>query len=191
MEKTTLKGSAFIAPVPTTMVSCGDMETANIITIGWTGIINTRPPMTYISVRPERHSYSIIKERGEFVINLVPQDYTKKADWCGVKSGKDCDKFEQMNLTKMRCSQIETPMIEQCPINLECVVKSSMLLGSHEMFIADIVAVNVNSNMFDEDGKIDMEKARLVAYSHGYYHQLGDKLGSFGYSVRKKKKAKQ
>ncbi len=190
MEKRVLKPGAMLAPAPAVMVSCGDMEKSNIITIAWTGIVNSNPPMTYISVRPERHSYEIIKNSGEFVINLTTKNLVFATDYCGVKSGRDIDKFEQMKLTKEKASKVSAPMIAESPINLECRVKDIIHLGSHDMFLAEIVAVNVSESIIDASGGIRFEKCALAAYAHGQYFALGAELGRFGYSVRKKTRGK-
>ena len=188
MAKKTLRGGALLAPLPPTMVSCGDMENSNIITIGWTGILNTIPPKTYISVRPTRHSYEMIKEKGEFVINLTPSNLVKEADYCGIYTGKKVNKFEKCKLTKVKGTQIDTPMIEECPVNIECRVTDIIPLGSHDMFMADILAVNVNEELFDKEDKMHLDKANLICYSHGEYFELGKKIGKFGFSTNKKKK---
>ena len=190
MAKKTLKGGALLSPLPPTMVSCGDMENSNIITIGWTGILNTVPPKTYISVRPTRHSYNIIKEKGEFVINLTPSRLVKEADFCGIYTGKKVNKFEKCKLTKVKGSAVDCPMIEECPISIECKVTDIIPLGSHDMFMADIVAINVDEDLFDKEGKMHFEKAGLIAYAHGEYYELGKKIGRFGFSTDKKKKKK-
>lgn len=188
MAKKTLKGGALVCPLPPTMVSCGDMESSNIITIGWTGILNTVPPKTYISVRPTRHSYNIIKESGEFVINLTPAALVKEADYCGIYTGKKVDKFAKCKLTKEQATALSCPMIAECPVSIECKVTDIVPLGSHDMFMADIVAVNVAEELFDKDGKFHLEKADLIAYAHGEYFTLGKRLGNIGFSTNKKKK---
>lgn len=188
MAKKTLKGGALVCPLPPTMVSCGDMESSNIITIGWTGILNTVPPKTYISVRPTRHSYNIIKESGEFVINLTPAVLVKEADYCGIYTGKKVDKFAKCKLTKEQATVVSCPMIAECPVSIECKVTDIVPLGSHDMFMADIVAVNVNEELFDKDGKFHLKKADLIAYAHGEYFTLGKRLGNIGFSTNKKKK---
>ena len=188
MAKKTLRGGALLAPLPPTMVSCGDMENSNIITIGWTGILNTIPPKTYISVRPTRHSYEMIKEKGEFVINLTPSNLVKEADYCGIYTGKKVNKFEKCKLTKVKGTQVDAPMIEECPINIECRVTDIIPLGSHDMFMADILAVNVDEELFDKENKMHFEKANLISYMHGEYFELGKKIGKFGFSTNKKKK---
>ena len=188
MAKRTLKGGALVCPLPPTMVSCGDMENSNIITIGWTGILNTIPPKTYISVRPTRYSYELIKEKGEFVINLTPSNLVKEADYCGIYTGKKVDKFEKCKLTKVKGTEVDAPMIDECPVSIECRVTDIIPLGSHDMFMADIVAVNVDESLFDKDDKMRLDKANLVAYAHGEYFELGKKIGKFGFSTNKKKK---
>ena len=150
MAKVFWKGSTLLAPVPPTMVSCGTMEKPNIITVAWTGIVNSQPPMTYISVRPSRYSYELIKQSGEFVINLTPASLVRQADWCGVKSGREVDKFEACKLTPLAANQVSAPLIAECPINLECRVRTVTPLGSHDMFLADIVGVNVDEQYLDE-----------------------------------------
>lgn len=190
MSKVFWKGSTLLAPVSPTMVSCGTAEKANILTVAWTGIVNSNPPMTYISVRPSRYSYDIIKESGEFVINLTPSKLVRQADWCGVKSGRDVNKFEECHLTQGKANQVNVPLIEECPVNLECKVKSITPLGSHDMFLAEIVGVDIDEDYLDEDGKLHMEQCGLAAYVHGEYFTLGKKVGSFGYSVRKRPKRK-
>lgn len=188
LNKIKWQGGALLAPVPPVMVTCGTVDNPNVITIAWTGILNTIPPKTYISVRPSRFSYNLIKESKEFVINLTTKELVKACDYCGVKSGKDCDKFKAMNVSVQKASEISAPLLEQSPVSIECRVTDIVPLGSHDMFIADIVAVNVAEEFIDEDGKLHLDKCNLVAYSHGEYFELGKKLGSFGYSVRKKKK---
>ena len=187
MAKQHWKGGALLAPVPAVMVSCGNGETDNIITIGWTGICSTHPPKLYISVRPERFSYSLIKESGEFCVNLPSSEMVRALDWCGVRSGKDCDKFKEMKLTKEDSFAVSCKSIAECPMTLECRVDKIIPLGSHDMFIADIVAVAVDEKIVDEKGRLMLEKADMLAYLHGDYFTLGKKIGDFGFSVRKKK----
>ena len=177
-----------LAPVPPVMVTCGNGEKANVLTIAWTGILNTNPPKTYISLRPERYSYDLIKETGEFVINLTTAPMIRAADYCGVKSGRDVDKFEAMNLAVEPATQVSCPMLLQSPLSLECRVTDVVPMGSHDMFLADIVAVNVDPKYVDETGKLRLEQSSLAAYAHGGYYELGKKIGSFGFSVRKKRK---
>lgn len=190
MKKLKWKGGTLLAPVPPVMVTCGDMENSNIITVAWTGIINSEPPKTYISVRPSRHSYNIIKERGEFVINLTPSRLVRSADWCGVYSGKNVDKFAKCKLTKEQANEVSAPLISECPVALECKVSDIVPLGTHDMFIADIAAVDIEEELVDEKGKLHLERAGLAAYAHGDYFTLGKKIGSFGFSVKKKQSKK-
>ena len=188
MGKVTWKPGTFEYPIPAAMVSCGTMEKSNIITVAWTGVINTNPAMVYISVRPERYSYEIIKESKEFVINLTNEQLAYATDWCGVKSGKDVDKFEKMSLTKQKANFVNCPMIEEAPVSIECKVKEIKKLGSHDMFIAEVLAVNADEKYFDRNGAFDISKCNLIAYANGGYYTLGKKVGKFGYSVQKKKK---
>ena len=188
MAKLKWRGGALIAPVPPVMVSCGDMENSNILTIAWTGIINTIPPKTYISVRPSRHSYNMIKESGEFVINLPPAGLVREADYCGMYTGAKVDKFAKCNLTKAPADKVSCPIIEESPMSLECKVTEIIPLGTHDMFLADIVAVNVDESLIDKSGKLDLARAHLAAYAHGEYFELGKKIGKFGFSAVKKKK---
>jgi len=186
MAKQVWKPGTLLSPVPPVMVSCKDKDKSNILTIGWTGIVNTSPAMTYISVRPERHSYEMIKNSGEFVVNLTTKELVRAADFCGVKSGKNTDKFKECNLTEGEASEVSAPLIAESPVNIECKVTNIMPLGTHDMFLAKIVAVNVDESLIDDKGRLCLEKCGLVAYSHGGYFALGEKLGTFGYSVRKK-----
>lgn len=187
MKKAVWKGTVLTAPVPPVMVSCGTMERSNIVTVAWTGTVNTKPPMTYISLRPSRHSYGIIKESGEFVINLTPKDLIKKADYCGIYTGAKVDKFKKCGFTKAEASEVAAPLIDECPINLECRVKEILPLGTHDMFLAEIVAVNVDESLLDKNGKLRIERANLTAFAHGDYYALGQKLAPFGCSVKKKR----
>ena len=188
MEKVQWKPGTLLAPVPAVLVSCGTMEKPTALTIAWTGIICSDPAKTYISVRPERNSYNIIKESGEFVVNLPTESLVKAIDWCGVKSGRDVDKFAAMHLTAAPAAKLSTVLLEESPVNLECKVTQVIPLGSHDLFLAECVAVDVDEKLLDENGKLCLNKAKLIVYSHGDYLALGRKLGSFGYSVRKKKK---
>lgn len=188
MSKQTWNGGALLAPVPPSLVTVGNMEKHNVLTIGWTGILNTKPPKTYISVRPERFSYPIIKETGEFVINLPTAEMVSKVDFCGVRSGAKIDKFEHCGFTAEEGVRVSVPSIAQCPISIECKVTDSIPLGTHEMFIADILSVRVSEDVIDKTGKLCIEKCDLLAYAHGTYFNLGKQLGTFGFSVRKKKK---
>lgn len=182
------KGSVLTSPVPPTLVTCKHNGIRNVFTVAWTGILCTQPPVTYISVRPERYSYELISESGEFVINLATEELTKAVDICGVKSGRKLDKFAHLGLTCEKASKVGAPILAQSPVNIECKVREVVKLGTHDMFIADIVALDVANELIDEKGRLALEKAGLLAYSHGEYYGLGKKLGSFGYSVRKKKK---
>ena len=188
MKKQVWKGTVLTAPVPPAMVTCGDMENSNIITVAWTGTVNTKPPMTYVSIRPTRHSYGMIKEKGEFVINLTPTELIKKADYCGIYTGKKVDKFKKCGFTKAEASSVAAPLIDECPINLECKVKDIIPLGTHDMFLAEITAVNVDESLVDQNGKLRLERANLSAFAHGDYYSLGKKLAPFGVSVKNKNK---
>lgn len=188
MSKVQWKGGTFIYPIPAVMVSCGTMEESNIITVAWTGILNTNPAMCYISVRPERYSHDIIKENCEFAINLTTRQLAYATDWCGVKSGRDVDKFKEMKLTKERANIIKAPLIKECPVSVECKVKEIVQLGSHDMFVAEIVAIDADEKYIDEKGAFDISKCDLIAYANGGYYPLESKIGKFGYSVQKKSK---
>ena len=188
MSKVTWKSGTFIYPLPAVMVSCGTMEESNIITVAWTGIINTDPAMCYISVRPTRHSYEMIKKTGEFVINLTTKDLAYATDWCGVKSGANVDKFKEMKLHKEKASIVKCPMIQESPVSVECKVKEIRELGSHHMFVAEILGINADEKYINENGAFDISKCDLIAYSNGNYYSLGKKIGRFGFSVQKKKK---
>lgn len=190
MSKVTWKSGTFLYPIPAVMVSCGTMEKSNIITVAWTGILNTNPAMVYISVRPTRYSYQMIKEQGEFVINLTTKDLVKSTDWCGVKTGAKVDKFKEMNLHKEKAKFVKCPMIKESPVSVECKVREILELGSHHMFIADVLAINSDEKYIDEKGAFDIAKCDLIAYANGGYYTLGKKLGKFGFSVQKKKKKK-
>lgn len=188
MSKQVWKPSTLLNPVPLVMVTCvDDSGKPNIITLAWAGTINSEPPMLSISVRKERYSYNLIKDRGDFVVNLATEKLAFATDLCGVKSGKDIDKFAATGLTPEKASVVSSPLIKECPVSLECIVRSRMELGSHDMFIAEIVATNVDEQLLDEKGKLHLDKAGLICYSHGYYWTLGESLGYFGYSVTKKK----
>lgn len=188
MSKVQWKGGTFIYPIPAVMVSCGTMEESNIITVAWTGILNTNPAMCYISVRPERYSHDIIKKNGEFAINLTTRQLAYATDWCGVKSGRDVEKFKEMKLTKEKANIISVPLIKESPVSVECKVKEIVPLGSHDMFIAEIVAIDADEKYIDEKGAFDISKCDLIAYANGGYYPLESKIGKFGYSVQKKSK---
>lgn len=192
MEKVTLKPGTLLSPVPAVMVSCGQGEEKNIITIGWTGIINSQPPMTYVSVRKSRHSHSIISKEGEFVINLTTEDLAFATDWCGVKSGADVDKFKEMKLTPVDGEEVACPMIGESPVNLECKVKEVHEYPTHDMFVAEIVKLHVNKSIIEEDGSFGLVNAGLVAYVHGEYYGIKrGPIGRFGFSVMKAKTKKR
>lgn len=191
MEKLIWKPGNMLYPVPAVMVSCGSYEkpgdeaNCNIITVAWTGTVCSDPAMTYVSIRPERHSYSIIKETGEFVINLTSQPLVKAMDACGVRSGREINKFETFHLTALQAETVSAPLIGESPVNLECKVTQILPLGSHDLFLAEVKAVRVDETLLDEAGRLHLEKAKLVAYSHGTYYELGRSLGKFGFSVQK------
>ncbi len=185
-EKEKWPAGTLLAPVPAVLISCGDIEKSNILTVAWTGIINSDPAKTYISIRKERYSYDIIKNTKEFVINLTTKDLVFATDFCGVRSGKNIDKFKEMKLSKQPGKEVKVPLIGESPINIECRVTDIVELGSHDMFISDILCVDVAKDLVDDKGKLDLTKANLIAYSHGEYFTLGEKLGKFGFSVKKK-----
>ena len=186
--KRQLKAGNMLNPAPVVMVSCGETpDEYNIITVAWCGTVCSDPPMCYISVRPERHSYPILKERQEFVINLVSSELAERTDWCGVRSGKKFNKFLETDLTPVRGSKVKAPLIYESPVNLECIVKQVIPLGSHDMFLAEIVAVHASEILFDKkSGAMHLERANLICYSNGHYYQLGKIIGKFGFSVEKK-----
>lgn len=188
MAKQTWRGGNMLYPLPAVMVSCAnEAGESDIVTIAWTGTVCTNPPMLYISVRPERHSYHIIRESGEFVVNLTTERLQRACDWCGARSGRTYDKWAECGLTAAPASALEhAPVIAESPVNIECRVTKVEELGSHHMFIAEVVAVQVEEGLLDESGKLDLARANLTAYSHGEYFELGRRLGTFGYSVRKK-----
>ena len=187
MAKVTWKPGTFLYPIPVTMISCGTMEKSNIITVAWNGIVNTNPAMVSISVRKERYSYFLIKELKEFVINLTNKDLVKQTDWCGVKTGAKVDKFKESKLTKEPAEFVRCPMIAEAPVSVECKVVEEKDLGSHTMFIAEVLAIHAGKEYIDEKGAFDIQKCHLIAYANGGYYELGKKLGKFGFSVQKKK----
>lgn len=187
MSKILWKPGTMVYPVPAVMVSCGTMESPNIITIAWTGTVCTDPAMTYISVRKERHSYNIIKESGKFVINLTTKSLVKATDFCGVKSGRDFDKFNHCGLTPIQGTLTGLPMIAESPVNIECEVTQIIELGSHDMFLAKVLGVTIEDDFIDATGKFRLDIAQLIAYAHGTYYDIGNPLGTFGYSIMKKK----
>ena len=191
MSKVTWEGAALLAPVPPALVSCGTLEAPNVLTAAWTGIICSKPPRTYVSIRPERYSHGIIEQHREFVINLPSASLVRETDLCGVKSGRDTDKFKLCNLTPEEGIKVSAPSIAQCPISLECKVFDIKRLGSHDMFLADIVAVRVDEQYLDRTGRLMIERCNLLSYAHGSYFAPGEALGTFGFSVRKKPTAKK
>ncbi|MBO6164731.1 MAG: flavin reductase family protein [Lachnospiraceae bacterium] len=185
-EKIRFKPGNMLYPVPAVMVTCGRHDgESNIITIAWAGTVCSNPPMVSISVRPDRYSYHLIKETGAFAVNLVTEPLTRAMDYCGVRSGRDHDKWKECSLTPVPAETIDCPLIEESPVNIECKVVSEHALGSHHMFLAEVTAVQVDGRYMDERGKFDLNAAGLVAYSHGTYFSLGEQLGTFGYSVKK------
>ena len=191
MAKLEFKPGTMLNPVPAVMVSCGEGNEKNIITIAWTGIINSDPPMTYISVRKERYSYDIIRKTGEFVINLTTRKLAYATDYCGVRSGRDVDKFREQNLTPDSSRVVKCPSIQESPVSIECRVKEIKELGSHHMFLADVLAVHAEEGFMDKNKKFRLNDARLLVYSHGEYMATGKTIGTFGYSVKKQKKNKK
>lgn len=185
MGKVTWKPGTLVYPIPAVLVSCGTMENSNVFTVAWTGTICTDPAMTYISVRPERFSYNMIKENMEFVINLTTERLAYATDFAGVRSGKDIDKFKELHLTKEKSNFVKCPMIKESPVSIECKVVEIKELGSHHMFMAEVLAVNVDEKYFDENDRFCMEDCKLISYSHGRYYTLGKELGKFGFSVKK------
>ena len=192
MAKTVFKPGTMLNPVPAVMVSCGDGRISNIITIAWTGIINSDPPITYISVRKSRFSHDLIEKTGEFVINLTTEKLAFAADFCGVKSGRDTDKFKEQKLTASKSRVVSCPSIEESPVNIECKVIEKKEYPTHDMFIAEIVSVSVDSDLMDHKGRLCLDEAGLVAYNHGHYFALQrHEIGRFGYSVMKPKTKKR
>jgi flavin reductase (DIM6/NTAB) family NADH-FMN oxidoreductase RutF len=189
VKKQSWKPGNMLFPVPVVLVSCGGTKEwkANLITIAWVGTVCTNPPMLSISVRPERHSYDIIKQTGEFVVNIPAAKQAKITDWCGVVSGRDHDKFKKTGLTPAPALEVKCPVVLECPVNIECRVTQTLELGSHVLFLAEVVAVQASSELLDAKGKLCLEKAGLIAYVHGAYFELGRHLGHFGFSVRKHK----
>ncbi len=179
------KGSALLAPLPTVMLSCGSMEESNIITVAWAGIVNTHPPMVSVSIRPTRHSYQMICDRGEFVLNLTPKKLVRAADFCGMYTGRKVDKFEACRLTKEESAAVAAPRIAQCPLSMECKVKERIPLGSHDLFLAEVLTVAVEESLLDASGKLCLERAELAAFAHGAYFALGNQIGTFGFAVKK------
>ena len=192
MSKINFKPGNMLYPLPAVMVSCGDINgESNIITVAWTGTICTNPPMVYISIRPERHSYDLIKKSKEFVINLTTEQLAFATDYCGVRSGRDVNKWNECKLTPVPADTVKCPMISESPVNIECKVNEIKELGSHHMFIADVTAVHVDDSYMDENNSFKLNESGLMIYSHGQYRSMGKELGTFGYSVSRKKKRKK
>ena len=192
MAKTDFKPGTMIYPLPAVMVSCGETpDEYNIITIAWTGTICSDPPICYISVRPGRTSYPIIKRTGEFVINLTTEKLARATDWCGCRPGKKYNKWKEMNLTPQQSKMVKAPGIAESPVNIECVVKQVIPLGTHDMFIAEVVNITVDDTYMDEKGAFSLSKAQPLVYNHGHYFGLGKPIGKFGWSVERKKKTKE
>lgn len=192
MSRQSWRAGNMLYPLPAVMVSCARPgEKPNIITVAWAGTTCSSPAMVSISVRPDRYSYDIIRETGEFVINLTTERLTHAADYCGVRSGRDVDKFKEMNLTPGQSVHVAAPFIEESPVNIECRTKQILELGSHHMFVAEVLGVNVDERYLDKNGKFNLNEAGLMVYSHGEYFGLGKKLGKFGYSVQRKKPVKK
>ena len=187
MSKVIWKPGTFINPVPAVMVSCGTMEKSNIITVAWAGTINSDPAMCYISIRPSRYSYNIIKETGEFAINLTTKELAKATDWCGCRSGEKVDKFKEMNLTKEKAKFIKCPIIKESPVSIECKVKEILPLGSHDMLISEVLSIDADEKFIDQNGAFDISKCNLISYANGGYYSQGEKIGKFGFSVQKNK----
>lgn len=185
------KPSSLLAPVPAVMVSCGTLEKANIITVGWCGVLSTRLPRMYVSIRPERHSYSIIDSTGEFVVNLTPASLVEVVDYCGTVTGKKVDKAAKTGLTLTPSEKVSAPTIENCPMALECKVFDKVKSSSHDVFMADIVSVSLDEDLLDNTGKLHLERAGLLVYSHGEYFNIGKKLGKIGLSMENKKKGRK
>lgn len=192
MERQIWKPGNMLYPLPAVMVSCQrEGEKPNIITVAWAGTVCTNPAMVSVSIRPERYSYDIIKESGSFVINLVPEELTFAMDFCGVKSGREIDKFKEMKLTPIPAEKVSAPMIKESPVSIECKVEQILELGSHHMFLAKVLAVQVKKSCLDEKERLLLNETGLVAYSHGAYFELGKKIGTFGYSVARPGKRKK
>lgn len=190
MGRNIWKAGTFEYPLPAVMVTCGDMQNSNIITVAWTGILNTNPAMVYISVRPTRYSYKLIKENNEFVINLTNKKLTYATDWCGLRTGAKYDKFKEMNLHKEKAQFVRCPLIKESPVAIECKVKDIVPLGSHDMFVAEVLSIDADEKYIDENGAFDISKCELIAYANGGYYPLGKKIGKFGFSVQKNKNKK-
>ena len=187
MAKKVWKPGTFIYPIPAVLVTSGNMKESNILTVAWTGIINTNPATVYISVRPERYSYNLIKQNKEFAINLTNEGLAYATDWCGVRSGSKYDKFKEMKLTKEKAQFIKAPLIKESPVSIECRVIEERNFGTHTMFTAEVLSIDADEKYIDDKGAFDISKCDLIAYANGGYYKLGKKIGKFGYSVEKKK----
>ena len=187
MAKQIWKGGALLAPLPAVLVTSGTMDEANIVTVAWTGIVNTIPPKTYISLRKSRYSFELIRQNGEFAINLTSADMVRTVDYCGIYTGRKVDKFKKCNLTKVPASQISAPLLGESPLSLECRVIEQRELGTHVLLLADIVATDVEEALLDQNGKLDLARAHLAAFAHGEYFELGRRIGRFGFSATGKK----
>ncbi len=192
MSKTDFKPGTMIYPLPAVLVSCGETpEEYNLLTIAWTGTLCSDPPMCYVSVRPGRHSYEIIKRTGEFVINLTTEELARATDWCGCRSGRKYNKWKEMNLTPVPSRLVKAPSVAESPVNIECVVKQVIPLGTHDMFMAEVVNISADETFIDAKGAFSFAKAHPLVYNHGHYFGLGKKIGKFGWSVEKKGKGRQ
>jgi len=191
MSKITWKGGALLAPVPAVMVTCREGERNNVLTVAWTGILCSSPAKTYISLRPSRYSHELVAGSGMFVINLVPRRLAKTADWCGMKSGRDVDKLAECHLSVSPSPNLSCPMLDDSPVSIECRVSDRIALGSHEMFIGDILSVSVDDAFIDQGGKLRLDKADIVGFAHGSYYSLGSFLGNIGFSVGTRKTARR
>lgn len=191
-KKAHWKPGNLVVPAPAALVSCAGTDgKPNLITLAWCGNINSEPPMLSVSIRPERHSHRIIMETGEFVLNIPSLDLARSVDYCGVTSGRDCDKFAATQLTPIAMAGVSCPAVEECPINIACRIAERIRLGSHDLFLARIVGVSVHADLMDADGRFRIEAANLLCYAHGHYFSLGDRLGYFGWSARKRKAARK
>lgn len=188
MAKTQWRGGALLAPVPPVLVTFGTLDAPNVCTVAWCGMLSTSPPKTYISLRPTRYSHELVQQNGQFVINLPTAALVRSIDHCGVKSGREEDKFANCKLTPLPAALVQPPLLAESPVNIECRVEQVIPLGSHDMFLAEILTVHVNEELIDEKGKLQLARAGLATYAHGEYFALGKKIGSFGFSVRKKRK---
>lgn len=186
MAKISWKPGTMLAPIPPALISCGTMDNPNVMTAAWTGVICTEPTLVYVSIRPSRFSHQLIRQNSEFVINVPTVKLARAVDMCGVKSGRNADKFALTGLTPQKCVKISAPQVAEAPISLECVVKNVTSYGSHDMFLAEVVAVNVDEDLLDKQNALMLDKAGLLAYAHGFYYALGKKIGKFGWSVEKK-----